>query len=271
MILSLPLSALAGDLPVGGRAGGMGDAFIATMGGAACIYHNPAGIMFQRGISSDLTFGWSDFPFPANWSAFYVKPQADGSCTGMGFVRQRREKMEDTYRSFQALLPLTYSLGTSLKTGVNLKYITQKKAPASYKAKMSCDFGALLRAGRATLGFMARNFIDPGFYSFPSNLAFGAGIELGKINLEIDWFAGKWEEFNNEDGKFRIGAEIKLHEQFYIRGGWEEGIGSDLVSAGFTCARLLSAMKLDYCYRAENNDLSNGTHWLSYSYSTEKR
>jgi len=59
------------ELPVGAKAGGMGDAYIVSVDNALAIYHNPAKVAFFRTIYSDISFGTEGFPFVDNWSLMY--------------------------------------------------------------------------------------------------------------------------------------------------------------------------------------------------------
>ncbi|MBC8205505.1 MAG: hypothetical protein H8E87_08350 [FCB group bacterium] len=270
IILIINIISSAAELPVSGRGGGMGDAFIAMRGSSASVYYNPAVIMFQNGITSELCFGWSKLSLPEDWSVTYARPQSRDSYFGLGLIRHKLESQGKSYRSFQALMPVTYSISGNIKSGFNIKYITQKIDAGDYNSKISLDFGSIMKTGVFSFGFMARNFLHPGYYSFPSNLTFGAGLELTRVNLEADWRAGKWEEFNSEDGEFLFGVELKLNEQFYIRCGREQTENRDLWSFGFSLGELLSAMRLDYCFRGEEDNFKAGTHWISYSYSTER-
>ena len=52
--VSIPVHSIIEDLPVGGRAIGMGSAYVAVAQGAESVYYNPAGLSFSKGVSLSL-------------------------------------------------------------------------------------------------------------------------------------------------------------------------------------------------------------------------
>lgn len=268
LILLTVSTAPASEFPVGARPGGMGDAYIASCNDALALYHSPGALMFLESMSLNFSFGWEGFPLMKNWAFFFAKPPQEGKQVGIGIVRTRRDYGETAYTSYQAIMPLTFSISRRMKTGLCVKYISQKRESGDFNAKASLDFGLMRRSGALSLAFVAKNLIKPKMRAFPANLSLGAALNLGFATLEGDVVANKWGDFTSDNRRYRLGAEFNPSRTFSLRCGWTDEYNDNGLSLGMGYHDRLKALKFDYCYRTEPDRISTGTHWISYTYSS---
>ena len=253
-------------MPVGARSGGMADACIAYADEAAAIYHNPAKVAFFRTIYSDVSLGWEGFPLYENWSVMYGKPTADASYFGLGMVRRKYNIGERPYWSFQLMIPSTMRISDNCAAGINLKYAAQKAGSSDFNTTFTSDFGFYYGSGAFGYAFTLQNFIDPKMRSFPLRYNSGIALKTELFIFEIDVFSDSAEElFSDLDG-IRAGGELAF-TKYAFRGGYIKEEGIEYYTAGIGVYSLFKIYSFGYAYRAQADDLINGTHWFSYTYA----
>jgi|GEM_PF-1833736 len=251
---------------IGSRAGAMADAVIASSDNALSVYHNPAGIVALRSISSDITFGWEGFPLVENWSILYAKPQQQNTYYGFGFIRRHLSEVGQSYNSFQVLIPTTHIISDITAMGLNLKYLIQKSGSSEYHAKFSLDYGLRITYTSLMFALTARNLINPRMSSYPQQYAGGAAFKTDLFLFEADLFAADGEEFDSSGRGFRCGGEIYYGEYYAFRAGFQTYRQEEKITIGCGIYSVFKTNGVDYCYSAPQNNFAAGTHWLSYTY-----
>lgn len=268
VLLSMAVSVFGQTDIVTAGAGGMGNARIAGIEGAAAVYYNPAAIVGLMKMSSDIGFGYEGFPLVENWSALYVKPFYSATYMGLGFIRRSRTIDNNEYNSFQFIIPTTSKFSNIASGGLNLKSVYQKSGSGEYVSKFSPDFSILLDYSSIKMCFLARDFIYLKMASLHPEYLIGWGY-YGKIfSFETDLFSGKWYHIDSEHSGYRLGLEMKYREYYALRCGMEDEGGRKVISLGSGVLSIFKTNGFDYCYRADIDNFNGGSHWVSYSYNS---
>ena len=270
-------------IPVGARAVAMGQAYSALATDCAAIFWNPAGLMRTPGRTNYFaahTMWAADIDL--DFAAYHRRGQNFGYGLMLGGLRSgdipRTDELhqEGTGQYFNAN---QFYLGASLaramtdrfSIGASVKYFQENLDEYQTKALLA-DLGILYYVGLGDLrvGFTVRNFgndVHPSgtppaapdgyvpsssFQSFPAPTvgAFGAARtwDLGpKVALVTS------ADFNHPSDyseSFRLGSELALRQQLFLRAGYETNRPEGGFAAGFglQVERHQLRIRVDYAY-----------------------
>jgi hypothetical protein len=152
-------------IPVGGKAAGMGNAFVSVVDNATAVYWNPAGIASLDRLQGSLSH--------SSWIAGLshdfigiVIPVGDRSSLGISGIALQSEKIEQTTieapdGTMDIAVGITYAraMTDNVDIGATVKYVNQRIWSESAQT-FAVDFGALLRTGinDLKLGLSFQNF-----------------------------------------------------------------------------------------------------------------
>jgi hypothetical protein len=199
----------------GGRAAGMGDAYVSIAGDATACWWNPAGLAFldeQHNVSlmhSQLVPDWEDVYY--EYAAYAQRVEGLGTIGGsiiyLTYGEQYATREDDPeiigkFRAYEIIPSLTYgaAIGENIGIGINLKFIYVKLAPAEYTVEgiegsgttFGADLGVLWRTTdrRLSVGgavqhvgpriaYIDEEQSDP----LPRNFKFGASYKLASDEM----------------------------------------------------------------------------------------
>ncbi len=254
-------------IPVGAKAGALGDAIVAAPLGAESIFWNIGALAFQEGLSFNASYqDWL-----ADISTQYVGlsfTQGDLGTIGLGFVNLGMGEMDETtitdpdgtgetFSASDMALTLAYAkrFGEQIGFGLGLKYITQKIAEDSATA-FTADIGMKFKLNdQMSIGLAAQNlFGEIGFTEkFPLPMILRGGVifaatEALNVLAEIDYHA-------DTGMKYSAGAEYVIKDMIAVRLGYKGGYSVDGITAGLGVK--FSMINVDFSYGLVSEEALN--------------
>ena len=249
-------------LGVGGRATGMGEAFVATADGAYATYWNPAGLSFVsesqaafthtqwiQGISNEFIA----FAFPAFRGTIGLSVYS----SNVGGIERRNRPSEQPLGSVEAhdlAFGLSYgrALTPSLRAGITVKYLYEKifiESASGFAVDLGLSFKPLAQPLR--LALVAQNFgamasLGAASIDLPKTIRAGASYffnlkSIGGILIEVDGVKVVKSEL-----RANFGFELRFKERIALRLGYQTGFEEKSVGAGFGVQ--FKRYRLDYSY-----------------------
>ena len=271
-------------IPAGARAAGLGQAAVAGSTDGACIFWNPAAIL-RTADRRSLFFGHTEYAagIGIEHAAYHVRHQnfAFGLSAGMlrsGEIPRTTEFYQEgtgtTFHADMYVLGLTVARAMTdrFSIGLTAKYYQENLDEFEIRAPLM-DLGVLYFVGLGDLriGFSVRNFgpdLKPGgtpppigddyseirdFQSFsaPTSGSFGTAYTWGlseKIKLVTN---ADFHHPTDYSESFRLGGELSLADQLFLRVGRETNRDEGGFSAGFGVGteRDHWRLRLDYAVR----------------------
>ena len=253
-------------IPVGARAVAMGQAYSALATDGSAIFWNPAGLMRTPGRQNYFVShsAWAA-DIDVDYAAFHRRGQnyAHGIMFGAlrsgDILRTDELHQEGTGQYFNANqffagASLARAMTDRFSLGATVKFFQENLDQYQTKALLA-DLGILYYVGVSDLrvGFTVRNFgsdIRPGgtppsapdgyvpapeFQRFPAPTvgAFGAARTWTLARRVTLLTAADFNHPSDYSESFRLGGELGLRRQFYLRGGYETNRPEGGLAAGF--------------------------------------
>lgn len=261
-------------VPVGARTVGTGQTLAAVESGVESLWGNPAGI--ARATKKELSLHHSQTVVATGEVLGFVYPAGKAGVLGAGVqlfdygAQEVTDPINDTPvgqllpRSIVALATYAATLGPSLRAGVSFKLAqsqlgcsgpcanvttfnstaTAVDAGVQWGAarKDSLTFGVAVRSLGSRLQVNDRPQADP----LPMRLHLGAQAMVPAVatalpGAELRWTAEVVSRASMQQPALRVGAELGLQKQLYLRGGYASGLGEVAGAAmglGFVRGRL---------------------------------
>lgn len=264
-------------VPVGARTVGSGQTLSTLEGGVESLWGNPAGI--ARATRREAALLYSKSVFGDNFSLALVYPAGKAGVFAVGaqlYDYGAQDYTVDEMGSLVQLLPrdvaagVTYSatLGSSLRAGVTYKVVQSRLdctgpcgTTGTYSASTNgLDAGLQYQARRADslrAGIVLRNLglrlqvndeaqSDP----LPSRLYVGVGGRVPAVSealagADLRWAAEIVNRVSLDDPSFRLGAELGLQRQLFLRAGYASGIG-DAAGPAMGLGFVRGALSIDF-------------------------
>ena len=270
-------------IPVGARAVAMGQAYSALATDGSAIFWNPAGLMRTPGRQNYFVShsAWAA-DIDVDYAAFHRRGQnyAHGIMFGAlrsgDILRTDELHQEGTGQYFNANqffagASLARAMTDRFSLGATVKFFQENLDQYQTKALLA-DLGILYYVGVSDLrvGFTVRNFgsdIRPGgtppsapdgyvpapeFQRFPAPTvgAFGAARTWTLARQVTLLTAADFNHPSDYSESFRLGGELGLRRQFYLRGGYETNRPEGGLAAGFglQLERKQLLIRVDYAY-----------------------
>lgn len=270
-------------IPVGARAVAMGQAYASLATDGSSIYWNPAGLMRTPGRRNFFVSHavWTA-DIDIDYAAYHRRGQnfAQGLMFGAlrsgDILRTDELHQEGTGQYFNANqffvgASLARAMTDRFSLGGTVKYFQENLDQYQTKALLA-DLGILYFVGVSDLriGFTVRNFgsdIHPGgtppaapdgylpapeFQSFPAPTvgAFGAARTWNLASRVTLLTAADFNHPSDYSESFRLGGELGLHRQLYLRAGYETNRPEGGLAAGFglQLERMQLLIRVDYAY-----------------------
>lgn len=270
-------------IPVGARAVAMGQAYSALATDGSAIFWNPAGLMRTPGrrnffVSHSV---WTA-DIDVDYAAFHRRGQnyahgiMFGGLRSGDILRTDELHQEGTGQYFNANqffvgASLARAMTDRFSLGATVKFFQENLDQYQTKALLA-DLGILYYVGVGDLrvGFTVRNFgsdIRPGgtpppapdgyvpspeFQRFPAPTvgAFGAARTWDLARRVTLLTAADFNHPSDYSESFRLGAELGLRRQFYLRAGYETNRPEGGLAAGFglQVERRQLLIRVDYAY-----------------------
>ncbi|MBA7545191.1 hypothetical protein ES705_37555 [subsurface metagenome] len=232
---------------VGGRALGMGKAYVSIANDATAPYWNPAGLAFLR--QQEVIAQYTSL-FETTFLSYlgYSRPFFDLGVFGIGLVDLRSLDFERTesgpdvlghfnesndtiFLSYARRQDSIYSIPVKLSYGANFKIVNQ--SVLNYSATgIGIDVGVMSKPIKGlSLGFMVQNVLPPRLKldeesdTFPLSGRLGASYECGfnvyryntraTVSIEMD-------KTEHRKGKFHYGFEYKIRDMVGLRAGLDD-------------------------------------------------
>lgn len=270
-------------IPVGARAVALGQAYSALATDGSAIFWNPAGLMRTPGRTNYFAshVAWAA-GINLDYAAYHRRGQnfAQGIMFGAlrsgDILRTDELHQEGTGQYFNAN---QFFIGTSLaramtdrfSIGASVKFFQENLDEYQTRALLA-DLGILyyVGVGDMRIGFTVRNFggdVHPGgqppatpegyvsgadFQSFPAPTvgAFGAA-KTWEFSPKVSLLTTA--DFNHPSDyseSFRLGSELGLRKQFFLRVGYETNRPAGGLAAGFgvMVERMQKQLRVDYAY-----------------------
>lgn len=264
-------------VPVGARAVGVGQTGVTAESGSASLWSNPAGI--ARATQNEVALHYSKSVFAPGTALGVVYPAGRAGVFGFGaqlYDYGEQELTDDAgnpvgqllTREVVAMFSYGATLGPSLRAGVTYKLFQRRNdctgpcsTNISYVTTTSgIDAGLQWQRNRAdslVIGFAVRQMglklqvndnaqSDP----MPTRLHLGVGARLPQVTTaipgaELRWAVELVSPTSLDDPGFRLGGELGLQKQLYLRAGYSSGIGDGAGPAiGFGFVR--GALTIDF-------------------------
>ena len=298
-IILLVLVALIGDVSVaqtdggrtaadflligtGARAAGMGDAYTAVAAGAEAAYWNPAGmagmeehevVLGHFSLLQDVSLEHGAFAYAANEKttvAVAVTYLNYGTIDGFDVSGQATQDL--SAYDFAAGLSLGYELTDELALGLTGKYINQNLDDITGSG-VAADIGVRYIYRTVTLAATVNNIgtgvsYDETTEKLPLTGRFGVAVPLFENALIT---ALELEKRRYMAPEIRHGVEVNLHQQYFLRTGYNLSLDSQNESRATTLS--LGAgwrsgdFAIDYAYTLEDKYSSEDIHRFSMSFN----
>ncbi len=247
---------------VGGRAAGVGDAFVSVADDASAVYWNPAGLVqlprHEGLLATDRAAALDGMA--TDFAA--VSVHAPGLTFGVGW---RHQGQEDAAREDALLISTAHtfvrrSLGAFIAGGATLELLRVGLDTSGFESVpglRDSDYGAAATLGlllqpipNVTAGAVMRHLGQPTFDLIE-------GGTRTRLDAEVEWGVSlRWREdarvhvshLHTSGGRTatRVGAELRVGGALRVRAG----AASDAVGGGIGVA--LGAWELDWAYRVHD-------------------
>lgn len=262
------------SLGAGARPLGMGGGFTSLSDDAVSLYYNPAGLSaleWQEFAAMHTVLFEGSLYDAVSW----VYPISDHHGLGVGFMRLgtedivRRVNYVDQgtfdYAYTQAMLSYGRSIGEQFSLGTSLKILRQSLSGHS-------DFGIGLDLGltaklyrNLSLGIMARDILAPELQlestaeRSPVSVAGGLSLSGLAVSEYVQLTAAfDLEKTEDRNLKIRTGAEVRFHDAFALR------LGYDRDNVSFGTGLKYRRLNIDYAYKLV--DYVRDVHHFSLSF-----
>lgn len=234
-----PVGVCQQETPVGVRAIGMGETFVATADDATAITWNPAGISQLRHYALSTMYAKLFEVTDVNHLGLAI-PISEGKVLGADWIHNSIGDSEVGFALDQFDLSYGHKIGQALAVGANLKYIsTRLSLEGNSRGEKASGWGSdiglifkLPNLSRASVGFSAKNLLGlkgaSGFASGTSlifnngrsDLLFPASYKIGlAYHPNHKWLLGA------DLGRFgHIGAEFTPHSNLTLRAGMQKDL-----------------------------------------------
>ncbi|MHB8837501.1 MAG: PorV/PorQ family protein [Gemmatimonadaceae bacterium] len=264
-------------VPVGARTVGVGQTSVTAEAGSASLWGNPAGI--ARATQKEAALHYSKSVVAPGTALGVLYPAGRAGVIGVGaqLYDYGQQELTDNVgnpvgqlltRDVVAMFAYGATLGPSLRAGVTYKLMQRRNdctGPCStnmtYVATTSgFDWGVQWQRAHAdslAVGFAVRQMglklqvndnaqSDP----LPTRLHLGVGALVPRVSkalpgAELRWAVELVNRTSLDSPEYRVGGELGLQKQLYLRAGYSSGIGDGTGPAiGFGFVR--GAMSIDF-------------------------
>lgn len=284
--------------PIGARPVGMGEAFTAVADDINALYYNPAGLSFLvrpelgttylKGLL-DSYYGFAGFVYPFKKSALGLSLTTfDGGKMEINTLNPdgsfKESKNVSAEKDFIPMLSYSFTLGSALSFGLNLKIINSTLVDEYSANTYAGDVGLLIRPvnDKFCLGLLVKNFaptgikyknlknqlpgsIRAGFALKPADgLTISADYEkpIEQMGHEEDKKArGLWDYRPELKPRIHFGFEFLVMKLLALRGGYKFGYDQPTFNLGLGLGA--KGFFLDYSF-AGMKDL-NSMHRMSFT------
>lgn len=263
-------------VPVGARTVGSGQATVTSESGSESLWGNPAGI--ARATRREAALHYSRTVVANGTVLALVYPAGRAGVLGVGaqLYDYGAQELTDVDGTVGELLPrsvvlaATYAatLGTSVRAGVTYKWAQSRldcTGPCGSVATFNASTSALdaglqyqtMRADSLSLGLALRHLglklqvndeaqSDP----LPTRLQIGVGARVPAVSralpgAELHWSAELVNRTSLDDPAVRLGAELGLQRQLYLRAGYASGTG-DATGPAIGLGFVRGALSIDF-------------------------
>ena len=282
-------------VPVGARAAGMGDAFVAVADDGSATYWNSAGV--ARVTRTEISFdhnSWIGGLLLEHFAYIFNLKQIPGTwAVDARALTMDRQAVTDPYHpdgtgetfdAGYAAFGLTYSryFTDKFSAGVTGRYVSAGLADNSWHT-ITFDVGSLYDVGLSgiRIGMVIQNIGGNVQYTHDATVA-AADIKTSKMPtvFRVGISATPLGEGNNKlltsmefshppDNKehLNLGAEYQFNNYLFLRSGYKFGYDSENWAAGFGVRFPVSnktKAQMDYAY--SNMESLNGAHRLSLKF-----
>ncbi|MFA5976570.1 MAG: type IX secretion system membrane protein PorP/SprF [Elusimicrobiota bacterium] len=308
LIICLSLSTVFAsfeELPTGGRAAGLGNAFTGIADDVYSIYYNPAGLVQLHrseftAYYSKLYAGLSDGSSIGRSFVAYAHPMKTRGTFGISYLSL---SLADLYSESTVALSYAHALGMKWNLGGNLKFLRKSFGSDTYtqnainsdtgaplggadplfaqngssKSGMAVDLGAQYRLSRIYgIGITILNMNSPNMAlssddSDPVSAVYKVGLARRTKTSAVD-AEFSMQKFTQEEFRLNIGGERWFGNGLGVRGGLGFGQrGYQLTSIGF--AYRWESLQVDYAliYPLSGIKGTFGTHQVSMTFRFGRR
>ncbi|MHB1312697.1 MAG: PorV/PorQ family protein [Gemmatimonadaceae bacterium] len=264
-------------VPVGARTVGTGQTLAAAEAGSESLWGNPAGI--ARMTKPEIALHYSKTTVAAGSVLAFVYPAGKAGVVAVGaqlYDYGPQDFTEDPNGAVGQLLPrsvvaaATYAatVGPRLRAGVTYKVVQTRLdctgpcgSISTFNASTSAfDAGlqyATLRADSMTFGVVMRQLglklqVNDNAQSDPLPTRLHLGVQalvpaMTRVlpGSELRWSAELVNRTSLNDPAVRVGAELGLQKQLYLRGGYASGTG-DAAGPAFGLGFVRGRLALDF-------------------------
>ncbi len=252
-------------------------------GGIVCedpsvVFWNPAALNLLDQMSAEITLASPKVSMPSSWSILITNSAAIGeSRFGFGLLRSHSQDSINEYRSFQAVMPLSYGLWSGkIPFGITMKLASER-----YNDRDDWTYGILFDAGMAfsvsegfAIGVSRLNIIGSALSSYKpqSWLSAEIGSESSPIILagQIRFDDPSDKEFITSN--FSLGTRLIFGKKVPgLRGGYLKREGLAWFGGGISWFNLDTNTSIEYSLLVQARDQSNRAHFITYGYSLKPR
>lgn len=292
------------SIPVGARAAGLGNAYLAVANDASSVFWNPAGLAYTEGVRAFVTqTQWiADINVNAAVVSYNV---ADYGIFGLSFLGVDWGTLNGTYRADNeqgyvdsgTFSPIDWAIGlsyarrisNSFAVGANLRYIYESLGSnyigafdnrTSYKAEMnmlSFDFGTTYYTGYEDLrlSMTLQNFSKEGkyideYFALPLTFKFGLAMDVTNLWSEdpdhVLTMALDAVHPRDYTERIHVGAEYSFRNIVFLRGGYKSNYDEQDLSLGGGIQYAFGdiSLGLDYAYLMFTN--FDAVHMFSFDF-----
>jgi hypothetical protein len=263
-------------VPVGARTVGMGQATVTAEAGTESLWGNPAGIARLTKREAALHYSRTVVANGSVVGLVYPAGQAGVLAFGAQLYDYGAQEFTDQVGTVGELLPrsvvvaATYAatLGRALRAGVTYKLVQSRLdctgpcgSISTFNASTNgFDAGVQYQSQRAdslSVGFALRQMglklqvndeaqSDP----LPTRLLLGVGARVPSVaaalaGAELRWTAEVVNRTSLDDPAVRLGGELELQRQFFLRAGYASGTG-DASGPAFGLGFVRGALRIDF-------------------------
>ena len=254
-------------IPVGAKAGALGEAIVAAPFGGEAVYWNLGSLAFQKGIHFNASYQ----TWIADISSQFVGLSynlGDMGTFGVGFVNLGSGDITkttltnpngtgETFTATDMAITLGYGkkLGDNLGIGIGTKYVSQKIDTESATA-FTADLGIRYKVmDNLCIGLSAQNLFGKIGFTEKFNLPqmVKAGVAFKPINNLLTLFA---MDYNLDSGiKYGAGLQYTLFDMVALRLGYGGGQDNNNIE-GFTAGIGVNfkMVNVDFSYALSNED-----------------